>query len=221
MNMPITHLIKKYWFRTVSAIVVSAVVIYFLFKIALIYSSPQPFVPQDFIDARGRGALISEEIVVSSEASITNLAAISQADEQGNYEDALNLVSKEIQDNEAAFIKAYNLSTQLGIMTNNLNAIKPENAARIGLEAILNESQIVQRLINYNADVRQLLDVLLSRFSNSGSVPNAKEKVKELISSMNDEARAVNDLNNKYKDLMSQFDKLTKWSLNLGYLSFL
>ena len=95
-------------------------------------------------------------------------------------------------------------------MTNNLNSVKLENAACIGLEAVLNESQIVQRLINYNADVRQSLDVLLSRFSNSGSVPNAKEKVKELISSMNDEAKAINDLNNKYKDLMSQFDNLTK-----------
>ena len=40
-------------------------------------------------------------------------------------------------------------------MTNNLNSVKLENAARIGLEAVLNESQIVQRLINYNADVRQ------------------------------------------------------------------
>ncbi len=204
------HIIKKYWFRTTSVIVVGVVVIYFLVKIALLISFPNPFVPQDFTDARGKGAVIAEEIVASSEASIANLENIRQADEKGNYTDGLNLVSKEIQDNEAAFIKAYDLSTQLGIMTNNLNSVKPENAARIGLEAVLNESQIVQRLINYNADVRQLLDVLLSRFSNSGSVPNAKEKVKELISSMNDEAKAINDLNNKYKDLMSQFDNLTK-----------
>ena len=204
------HIMKKYWFRTASVVVVGLAVIYFLVKIVLVISSPKTFVPQDFTDARGRGAIIAEEIVASSEASIANLENISQADEKGNYTDGLNLVSKEIQDNEAAFVKAYDLSTQLGVMTNNLNSVKPENAARIGLEAVLNESQIVQRLINYNADVRQLLDVLLSRFSNSGSVPNAKEKVKELISSMNDEAKAINDLNNKYKDLMSQFDNLTK-----------
>ena len=210
MDMPITHIIKKYWFRTVSVIVVSAAVIYFLVKIALVASSPKPFVPQDFTDARGRGAIIAEEIVASSEASITNLAIISQEDEKGNYNDGLNLVSKEIQDNGVARAKALELSKQLEIMANNLNSIKPETAARIGLEAVLNESQIVQRLINYNADIRQLLEVLLSRFSNSGSVPNAKEKVKELISSMNDEAKAVNDLNNKYKDLMNQFDNLTK-----------
>lgn len=204
------HIMKKYWFRTASVMVVGLVAIYFLVKVVLVISFPKTFVPQDFTDARGRGAIIAEEIVASSETSIANLENIRQADERGNYTDGLNLVSKEIQDNEAAFVKAYDLSTQLGVMTNNLNSVKPENAARIGLEAVLNESQIVQRLINYNADVRQLLDVLLSRFSNSGSVPNAKEKVKELISSMNDEAKAINDLNNKYKDLMSQFDNLTK-----------
>ncbi len=204
------RVMKNYWFRTISIILVGFVVIYFLFKIAIIVGSPKPFVPKDFTDARGRGAVIAEEIVASSEASIANLSVISQADEKGNYEDGLNLVSKEIQDNETARAKAYNLSNQLEIMANNLNSIKPEDASRIGLEAVLNESQIVQRLLNYNADVRQLLDVLLSRFSNSGSVPNAKEKVKELISSMNNEAKAVNDLNNKYKDLMSRFDKLTK-----------
>ena len=204
------HIMKKYWFRTASVMVVGLVAIYFLVKVVLVISFPKTFVPQDFTDARGSGAIIAEEIVASSETSIANLENIRQADERGNYTDGLNLVSKEIQDNEAAFVKAYDLSTQLGVMTNNLNSVKPENAARIGLEAVLNESQIVQRLINYNADVRQLLDVLLSRFSNSGSVPNAKEKVKELISSMNDEAKAINDLNNKYKDLMSQFDNLTK-----------
>ncbi len=203
-------MLKKYWFRAISVIVVSAAIIYFLVKIAMVASSPKPFVPQDFTDARSRGAVIAEEIVASSEVSISNLSVISQADEKGNYEEGLNLVSKEIQDNESARTKAYDLSNQLEIMANNLNSIKPEDAARLGLEAILNESQIVQRLLNYNADVRQLLDVLLSRFSNSGSALNAKEKVKELISSMNDEAKAVNDLNNKYKDLMSQFDKLTK-----------
>src|SRR3989344_3447748 len=200
------HLVKKYWFRTVSVIVVGVVIVYFLVKIALVASSPQPFVPQEFIDARAKGAVIAEEIVTSAQISITNLAAISAEDEKGNYENGLNLVSKEIQDNGTASAKALELSKQLEIMANNLSLIKPEDAARIGLEAVLNESQIVQRLLNYNADVRQLLDVLLSRFSNSGSVPNAKEKVKELISSMNDEAKAVNDLNNKYKDLMNQFD---------------
>jgi hypothetical protein len=208
--MSIMRMTKNYWFRTISIILVGVVVIYFLFKIAIIVSSTKPFVPKDFTDARSRGAVIAEEIVASSEASIVNLSVISQADEKGNYEDGLNLVSKEIQDNEAARTKAYNLSSQLEIMANNLNSVKPEDASRVGLEAILNESQIVQRLLNYNADVRQLLDVLLSRFSNSGSVPNAKDKVKGLISSMNEEARAINDLNNKYKDLMSRFDNLTK-----------
>lgn len=204
------HLIKKYWFRTVSVIVVGVVIVYFIVKIALVASSPKPFVPQEFINARANGSVIAEEIVVFSQASITNLAAISAEDEKGNYENGLNLVSKEIQDNGTARAKALELSKQLEIMANNLSLIKPEDAARIGLEAVLNELQIVQRLLNYNADGRQLSDVLLNKLKKSGDVPNAGEEVEKLVSSMNDEARAVNDLNNKYKDLMVKFDNLTK-----------
>ncbi len=83
-------MLKKYWFRAISVIVVSAAIIYFLVKIAMVASSPKPFVPQDFTDARSRGAVIAEEIVASSEVSISNLSVISQADEKGNYEEGLN-----------------------------------------------------------------------------------------------------------------------------------
>ena len=97
------HIMKKYWFRTASVMVVGLVAIYFLVKVVLVISFPKTFVPQDFTDAHGRGAIIAEEIVASSETSIANLENIRQADERGNYTDGLNLVSKEIQDNEAAF----------------------------------------------------------------------------------------------------------------------
>jgi len=77
------------------------------------------------------------------------------------------------------------------------------------LEAVINESQIVQRLINYNAYALQLVDSLQGRFTGGGRGPATDGKIKELLSKMNEEARAINELNSKYKDLMARFNTLT------------
>jgi len=141
--------------------------------------------------------------------SIENLGAVSTEDEIGNYTSGLDLVLKEVQRNEKARKEALDLSQELGVMAKSLNQVQPEEAAKVGLEAIINESQIVQRLINYNAYIFQLLDVLQSRFTKGGAAPDTDEKVKELINKMNEEAEAINELNDKYKNLMGEFDSLT------------
>ncbi len=190
---------------------VAVAAVYFFMKLSDIGSANEPFVPMEFREARGNGAVISERIVILSKESIANLAEISAEDEIGNYTAGLKLVLKEIERNEKARNEALQLSKELGKMTTNLIQIKPEEAAKVGLEATINELQIVQRLINYNAYVFQLLDVLQGRFTGGGSGPNIDEKVKELISKMNEEAEAINELNEKYKTQMREFDKLTSY----------
>jgi len=207
--MPFRQMIKKHWLRVLIFLAVAAAAIYFFTKLPSIGGANETFVPAEFIDARGNGAVIAERIVSLSKESITNLAEISAEDEIGNYTAGLELVLKEVERNEKARNEALELSKELGKMTTNLTQIKPEEAAKVGLEATINELQIVQRLINYNAYVFQLLDVLQGRFTGGGSGPNTDEKVKELISKMNQEAEAINELNEKYKTQMGEFDKLT------------
>jgi len=207
--MPFIQTIRKHWLKIAVIAAVAVVAIYVFVKIPSISNSAEPFVPGEFLEARGKGAVIAERIVNLSKESIANLSEISSEDEIKNYTSGLNLILKEVERNEKARSEALSLSEELGTMATNLTQVKPEDAAKVGLEAIINELQIVQRLINYNSYIFQLLDVLQGRFVASGATPGTDERVKELIAKMNEEAGAINELNDKYKDLMGEFDKLT------------
>lgn len=207
--MPFTRAVKRNWLKILIIIAVAATAIYVSIRILGSAGVEERFIPPGFLEARSEGAITAEKIVALSKESITNLAAVSTEDEIGNYTSGLDLVLQEVERNNKAREEALNLSKELETMVTNLNQVQPEEAAKVGLEAIINESQIVQRLINYNSYVFQLLDVLQSRFASGGAVPNTDEKVKELIAKMNEEAEAVNELNDKYKTLMDDFDRLT------------
>lgn len=207
--MPFQQVIKKHWPKAIVVIVAAGAVIYFIVKFSGIIGANKPFVPPEFLEAKSKGAVIAERIVSLSKESITNLAEMSAEDEIGNYTAGLELILKEVERNKEARDEALELSKELGKMTASLTQVKPEAATRAGLEAIINESQIVQRLINYNSYIFQLLDILQGRFTGGSSGPGTDEKVKELIGKMNEEAKAVNELNEKYKIQMSEFNKLT------------
>jgi hypothetical protein len=192
------------------AVVVSALVIlgFFIFKEPVIN---KPFVPPEFFEARARGVAISENIVRLSNESMNNLKEISAADEIMNYNGGLDLVLKEIARNNEARGEALKLSQELGVMAAKLVDIKPESAAKVGIQAIGNEYQIAQRLISYNNSIYQLLEVLQSRFTNKAeSNDKTVVRVKDLIEKMNSDAEAINKLNSEYGVLMSEFDTLTR-----------
>ncbi len=171
----------------------------------------KPFVPFEFFEARARGVVISENIVKLSNESMDNLKAISAADEIMNYGGGLDLVLKEISRNGEAREEALKLSQELGIMAGKLVDVKPESAAKVGIQAISNEYQIAQRLISYNNSIYQLLEVLQSRFTDKAeSNDKTVVKVKDLIEKMNSDAEAINKLNSEYGILMGEFDSLTK-----------
>ncbi len=208
--MPFIQVVKKQWLRALIIAAIVAVGFYIFTKVPGAMNETKPFVPSEFLEARGKGVLTAQEIVDLSRESVGNLSAISTEDEIGNYTLGLDLVLKEVDRNAKARSVALDLSNDLGIMAASLTKVRPEDAAKIGLEAIINESQIVQRLINYNSYIFQLLDVLQTRFSKAGAAPDTNKKVQELISKMNEEVSAINELNGKYKGLMTQFDILTK-----------
>ncbi|MBI1839056.1 MAG: hypothetical protein HYR95_02060 [Candidatus Colwellbacteria bacterium] len=205
--MSYPEFIRKNWLKIISAIVLVALVGYFSVRLLNI-DFRKSFIPPEFLEARLRGSVIAESIVGLSKESMGNLAVISSEDEIGNYDSGLNLVLKEVDRNAKARNSALELSKELAIMAENLSGVQPETATKIALQAVIDESQIVQRLINYNAYVYQLLDVLQTRFS-ADNTKDTSVKVKELISKMNEEAAAINELNGKYKGLMAEFDKLT------------
>lgn len=159
-------------------------------------------IPEDFLRARQEASLIAQEIVTFSGESADNLSEIAQFDQERKYSEALILISGELERNRQAREKAIKLSTQLEIMAKSVTQISPPSAAQIAIQAISSETALISRLITYNDYLTQLLEVLREKFLGKSD----GDKISELISKINDEARAINDLNQKFNDIIKEFD---------------
>lgn len=166
------------------------------------------FVPQEFRDSRNRAAEISSRIVQLTDASVTTLGQISAADQKGDYKRGLQLVQEEIDRNKEIKNQAFALSEELKIMLLNLGAVKPKKAAEVGLQATTSGLELAQRLVNYNNLAQELLSVLEMRLESNGS-SETRQRIEQIILRMNEEAEAVNNLNNQYQEEMKEFDQLT------------
>lgn len=186
---------------------VSALV-YFPIKTTNTRLSTKSYVSSDFLEARSSASNIANELVSLIKDSQNGLKAISEEDAAGNYTKALELVLSEINRNATIKNTAVELSDQLKKMTISLGGVSPKNAADIGFEAVTTEIELVQHLLTYNKYTQDLLTALRSRFEVNGTVEK-RQKIEELIGNMNREADMINTLNEKYKNLMSEFDSLT------------
>lgn len=159
-------------------------------------------IPPDFLKARQEASLIATQIVSLSGDSASKLDEISNLDQQRKYTEALNLVSAELEKNKEARDKAIDLSKQLEAMAINLGEISPSSAGQKALQAVSYETALISRLITYNDYLTQLLEVLRGKFL--GSTDDGR--VADLVSKINNEAQAINDLNQKFNDTMKEFD---------------
>lgn len=159
-------------------------------------------IPDDFLRARQEASLVAQDIVNLSNQSADNLDEIANLDSEHKYTEALTLISRELERNRQAREKAINLSVQLEKMARNLSQISPPSASQVALEAVSSETTLISRLIIYNDYLTQLLEVLREKFSGETD----GDKISELIAKINDEAQAINDLNNKFNKIMEEFD---------------
>lgn len=161
-------------------------------------------VPEEFLMAREEASVIAREIVGISNESAGNLAEISRLDQEEKYSEALALISEELERNRQAREKAIELSSQLELMAINIAGISPASASQVALQAVSSETALISRLITYNDYLNQLLEALRDKFmgySNGNSIP-------ELISKINEEVQAINDLDRKFNDLIKEFDSI-------------
>lgn len=162
-------------------------------------------VPDEFLKARQEASLIAQDIIGFSNQTANNISKISDLDKAAKYEDALNLITKEIDYNRQARERAISLSAQLEKMAKSISGIEPPEAAQIALQAVGSETALISRLISYNDYLVQFLDVLRQKFS---AEKNTNGRIAELIDKINEESKTINDLNKNFNQLMSEFDKL-------------
>ena len=162
--------------------------------------------PKEFLETRQEASLIAKDIIDISSRTAENIKKISDLDKNKEYTEALNLISEELNNNRKARENAIKLSSQLEIMAKNVSQISPVTAGQIAIQAISSETALISRLITYNDYLIKLLEILQAKFLEKEK--NANDKIADLIEKINEEARAINDLNNNFNRLMTEFDKI-------------
>jgi len=169
----------------------------------------EPYVSAEFLEARRRVGNDADKITNLTNISRENLDEIKKADIEGNYTTGLALIADEIDRNDDIRNTAEDLSEDLRDMAKYLDTVQPREATEIAVGAVTVGIELVQRLIVYNNNADDLFDTLQVRFQNGGD-EETRAKIEKLISTMNDDASAINSLSNEYRSLMIRFDGLTQ-----------
>lgn len=162
-------------------------------------------VPGDFTNARLQGALIAQDIVNLSNESTNGLERVNELDKQGDYANALAMMSDLVAQATEIRNRAVELSAQIEQMTKALSDIDDFNARRAALESISNRLALLTQLISYSADMSQLMEVLQSRFTGTGGT---SAKVQALVNQINTDVNAINNFNAQAGQAMDRFDAI-------------
>ena len=202
-----SNIIKNFYFRIpkqVKIFIAFAIAILVVYFLAYYFASDDvKQVPSEFLKARQEAATIAKEIVGLSNQTANNIPEISNLEKQIKYDDALNLLTTELDRNRQAREKAIDLSKQLEIMAKNISSIKPDSSSQIALKAVSSETALISRLIVYNDYLLKLLEALEKRILGSSNIDG---EISELINKTNEEARAINNLDREFNNLMEEFD---------------
>ncbi len=161
-------------------------------------------IPQDFVDARIQGAIISQNIVGLSNQSANDLERISRLDQQGNFVEASNVVVETIKKSKDIRSQAVELSDQVSKMTVSLSGINSFEARQAALEAISSRLALISRLINYSEYLNQLLQALQAKFAKQSGDSN----VESIIVQINAEVTSINSFNGQATQAMNRFDAI-------------
>lgn len=161
-------------------------------------------IPQEFLKARQEASLISQVIVDLSSDSAKNIEDISNLDNNAQYIEALNIIVQEMEKNKEVREKAISLSSNLQTMARSASDIYPDSSASVALEAISVETTVISHLVNYNDYLNQLLEILRAKLLGRW---NSNEEIKFLVDKVNEEAKIINELNQKFNLLMAEFDQ--------------
>ncbi|MDO8443214.1 MAG: hypothetical protein Q7S81_03105 [bacterium] len=171
----------------------------------LLFSSGESFVPENFIEARGRSAIIASELVSDLNISLLqSLPKISEEDKNGRFSSALGLVEQEIEKIQKVKDMASKLSIELTNMAQAIQGIKPVVARNLALEAVSQEVSMINHLLNYNNYFYSLLETLKLKFS--GDIRYDSSDVQVLIENMNKEAKEINSINDSFNQKLKEFD---------------
>lgn len=194
--------ILTYYILTVLVVLITVVLVYY------IWAMNRSFVPQNFKESRIQSATIASELVSTLDESLKSLDKINEEDRNYRYSSALELVNQEADNVDKAKAEALELSNELIKMSQSAEGIKPANARNLALEAIAQETPLLNHLVNYNSYFGSLLETLRQKFI--GDADYSGNEVQIWINNMNREAGDINILNDSFGQKLKDFDAAIK-----------
>ena len=164
-------------------------------------------VPKEFLRARIEGAQVAEKIVNLVSLSLINLQEVAKLEEKLKHGEAINIISQELARNDEARKEAVKLSNYLDQMAKTMEDVRPPEARNYATEAVGQEIQLINRLISYNDNLRNLFELLKAKFE--GKIKDGDARLQQLLLLINQETNAINNLNQRYNAAMAKFDELT------------
>lgn len=173
----------------------------------VLLKGPTPTVPDSFTAARLQGSVIAQDIVQTVSQSNDQLTEISRDDRAGDYYAALDVSARALNETKEVPKRAVELSKELEIMLNSLEAVYPVEAREKAQAAIVAQVQIITKLVSYNDQLTQLLEELrLKLRANLNGAASPGVAIQDRIDGINREIRSINALSKEFSDLMKEFD---------------
>lgn len=160
-----------------------------------------------FGSARAQGAVVADAIVGLSGRFGSDLQDINRLDREREYSEALKRTEDLLARSEEMRAKARELSSNLQTMTETLQAVEPLEARMAALDSIAKRIILIDHLIRYSENLRELAEVLRAKFS---GIAISDTNVQILVDKVNIEVSAINNLNRNAMVSMERFDELVK-----------
>jgi hypothetical protein len=170
---------------------------------------PPKFLSGYFIDARLKGAAISENIVFLSRENLSNLNKAADFDRKRNYPEALIAISNAVIATREIQNEALRLSSQLATMAEYISGIRPIRARDLATEAITAQVALVNRLLAHNSYMNELFEKLKVKFEKPW-VAYLDGQVNDLVNRINDEVSESNELNKRSTEFLAELDLIFK-----------
>jgi hypothetical protein len=172
----------------------------------IIFSLEKVNIPEEFTLAREGAAKASEEISNILNGSLENLSLIARYEREGKIDDARDLAQVEIDKSDARNQAALALATAVQGMAISAEEINSEPAKQKIVEASSFQVTAITHILSYNSLLEKLLIDIDTRFQIG--LETSEKRVRELLAELNEEAREINKLNEKFTASIKEFDSI-------------
>ncbi len=161
-------------------------------------------IPKAFFESRIAAAGAANNLAVLTNNSLANLKKIETFESANGNGQALDLLSFEVGQKQEKQNAAVLLASHLDNMAKAANQIVGNRARSLAVEAVTSGVSMVSRIVNYNSSLDQLFAAIQQKISD-GNVPTGTN-IRALISSLNSDAKSINELNTQFNSTLAEFD---------------